>query len=204
MAEILDALPTLKRDDDLGMDEAFGRDGHLESAMRKLVAGHRILTVVETGSWRGYTTRRFAEFVPRVHTIELDPEMARAARETLLDTANATVHDGSSAHLLPELIPNLSRPVLYYLDAHWYRDWPLFEELESIARLAGECVIVIHDVKVPGKDFGFDSYGGRALTFELVKPYLDKLPFKWRHSFNEEAEGHRRGVLFITPEQCAS
>jgi hypothetical protein len=78
--------------------------------------------------------------------------------------------------------------------------WPLFEELEAIAELdKGPAVIVVHDIQVPGTSLGFDSYGGRALTLELIRPLLDKLKFKWVHAFNDDsAEGHRRGALFIT------
>lgn len=186
------------------MAEAFGRDPILERTIRGLVAEHGIKTVIETGSWRGYTTRRFSEFVGEIHSIEANPETLDIAERNCIDTSNVWLHEGESQHLIRGIIrPRLGRlnhPVLYYLDAHWNKEWPLFDELEAIAELDhGPCVIVIHDAQVPGKDFGFDSYGGQALTFDFVRPYLDKLKFKWTHFFNSEADGHRRGVLFVVP-----
>jgi hypothetical protein len=61
-------------------------------------------------------------------------------------------------------------------------------------------VIVVHDIKVPGKDFKFDTYRGVDLTLELIKPHLDKLRFPWKYEYNTESEGHRVGALFVTPK----
>ncbi len=193
--------PILKREDDLGVAEAFGRDPVLEQRLRDLVARHSIRTVVETGSWRGYTARRFSEFVENVFTIDVDPLMRDVTMATNADRDNVMALRGNSPSVLAGLIPGLPAPMLYYLDAHWNDDWPLLDEIETISRQdAGPAVIVIHDVRVPDTDLGFDSYGGTALTFELVKPLLDKLQWRWMHSFNDEtAQGHRRGVLFVEP-----
>ncbi len=194
--------PILKRNDDLGMDEAFTRDPIFEASVRGLVRWFGIKTVIETGTWRGYTARKMAEFVDMVHTIEAHPVTAALARETLAGVENAVVHEGDSGKLLEGIAVRPEAPILFFLDAHWQEQWPLFEELDGIAEYGEPCVIVIHDCQVPGKDFGFDTYDGKALTFELVKPYLDRLRFKWRHYFNTEvaAGSHRRGVLFVVPE----
>lgn len=195
-------LPILKRPDDLGMAEAFVRDRHLEAKFRQLVKDYGIQTIIETGTWRGYTARRMAEFVGEVHTIEKNPELFRMAMETLAGLENVSPYLSDSRENLSTIINyGANHPILYYIDAHWGDDWPLFEELEIIAANDPRCVIVIHDIQVPGKDFKYDTYNGQALTFELVKPYLDKLQFPWRHEFNAEAEGHRVGACFILPIQ---
>ena len=193
------ASPILKRDDDLGMSEAFGRDTILHETVRGLIKKHGIYQVVETGVWRGYTTRAFAGMVELVTGIEIDPTMHAEASSTTFDIFSVFVHLGDSAKALPNLIG--TGKILFYLDAHWLENWPLFDELDAIVDYGKPCVIVIHDAQVPDHpELGFDSYAGQALTFELVKPYLDRLPWKWSHSFNSEAEGHKRGVLFIEPD----
>lgn len=186
------------------MADAFGRDPVLEQRIRQLVREHNIKTVVETGTWRGYTTRRFCEFVSWVFTIESVVPTWQLAHETLYETSNVTIELGDSAKVLPTLArhPCFQRPVLYYLDAHWHDEWPLPNEIEAIANMGDECVIVVHDCMVPNTDLQYDSYGGQLLTFEFLKPLLDKLHFPWRYSFNDEtAQGHRRGCLFVEPEQ---
>jgi hypothetical protein len=193
--------PILKRDDDLGMAEAFGRDPVLEGMVRKLVAEQGIQTVIETGSWRGYTARRFSEFVPRIETVELDQPTFDLAAETLR-FSKVGLSLGHSVDWLPRLIRNAHHPILYYLDAHWCEVWPIIDELSAIADLDDRCCIIIHDCKVPNcPGLGFDSYNGQELTFEFVKPMLDRLRFPWRHYFNDDsAQGHRRGALFVVPD----
>ena len=194
---LTETIPTLKRADDLGMAEAFGRDPILAETVHGLIEKHGIWRAVETGTWRGYTTRALSQMVEYVAAIEIDPLMCEEAQRTTCDRINITFFRGDSAKLLPSLA---GAGVLFYLDAHWFNEWPLFDELDAIAEDGRPCVIVVHDCQVPDHpEFGFDSYGGVPLTFDLLKPYLDKLKFPWRHSFNSEAQGHRRGVLFIEP-----
>lgn len=190
----------LQRDDDLGMAEAFGRDSFLRHAVADLITRWNIASVVETGTWRGYTTRALSEMAPSVHAIEIDTEMLALARETVRGRPNVTLHTGDSARKLAEIIGSIQGPVLYYLDAHWLDEWPLFGELEAIIADGRPCVILIHDCQVPDHpELGFDSYRGQALSFDLCRPYLDRLKFHWRHSFNRRADGHQRGVLFVQP-----
>lgn len=185
---------------DIGMAEAFGRDPILEASVRQLVRDHRIVTCVETGSWRGYTAARFAQFVEGVYTIELEPLLHAWTRRTLAHAPNATAHLGNSSEMLRSLIPGVRKPAIYYLDAHWNDYWPILDELAAIAELdAGPCVIVVHDVQVPDRDFKFDTYAGQPLNFEYMKPQLDRLKFKWKHSFNRDAAGYRIGALFVEP-----
>lgn len=204
------SIPILKRPDDLGMADAFVRDRHLEAKFRQLVKDYKIQTVIETGTWRGYTARKLSHFVPSVITIEKDDALFKMALETVRGIQGIALINDDSRNAISLLLGvtkakgwwiKPDKPILYYLDAHWGDDWPLFEELEIIAANDPRCVIVIHDIKVPGKPFKFDTYNGQALTFELVEPYLAKLRFPWRHEFNTEAEGHKVGALFITPAQ---
>ncbi len=142
--------------------------------------------------------------VKQVFSIEIEPIFAAAAQETCADRQNVSILLGDSRAGLRDLfksksIMDATDPILFYLDAHWLSDWPLREELALITARRSPFVIVIHDCMVPGTSFGYDTYNGVPLSFELVKPMLDKIRFKWFHRFNERADGHRRGVLFIEP-----
>jgi hypothetical protein len=184
---------------DLGDEEAFGRDPILEETLRNLVRQEGIQTVVETGTWRGYTAKRFADFVPTVHTIEANEALRYQAVKNV--EGKCVCHEGISFEVMRYLIPTIKKPALYYLDAHWERDWPLLAEIKTIARLdPGPALIVIHDCQVPDHpEFGFDSYGGQPLNLEYVLPALKLLKWKWLPVYNSEAEGHKRGVLFVVP-----
>ena len=78
-----------------------------------------IPVAVETGTYRGDSTRVLAGIFERVLTIELSADLHRAAEQTLSDLANVTLLQGSSADLLPTVVTDLAEPTLYWLDGHW-------------------------------------------------------------------------------------
>lgn len=87
---------------------------------------------------------------------------------------------------------------MIYLDAHWYNDLPLADEL-AIAVRQGNCLVVIDDFRVPDNDdFGYDSYHGKAIELESVAPHLpsDAWAYIPAHSASQET-GSRRGTLIV-------
>jgi hypothetical protein len=101
---------------------------------------------------------------------------------------------------LGALGPALPDETLYFLDAHWQEYWPLLDEIKAIRRETG--VIVIHDMKVPGRpELGFDSYGGKALAYEYVREALRLWSPGHRITYNDRTDGcsHPRGTGFVFP-----
>ena len=99
-----------------------------------------------------------------------------------------------------------SEPLCFYLDAHWGSYLPLRDELEIIAEFKPrKCLILIHDVKVPGKNFNFDEYDGVPLSYEFVKDRLDSINPGFKIFHNEECDpkdepySSARGILYATP-----
>lgn len=66
--------------------------------------------------------------------------------------------------------------VLFFLDAHWGKYWPLRDEIQQVLRLK-KFIIVIDDFFVPGcsnksrphGDFGFDFYHGKILDWAYIQ-----------------------------------
>src|SRR5215470_15285010 len=77
-----------------------------------------LVRAIETGTYRGRGTRLLADVFPRVTTIEVAPQLARAAAASLASLAHVDVVGGSSADVLPGLIDPV-QPTLYWLDGHW-------------------------------------------------------------------------------------
>lgn len=141
-----------------------------------LKAHYQIDTMVETGTYRGGTTLFFSFLFDEVHTIEIVEETYKNAKEFLSAYPNIHCHLGSSEETLKELLPTLQdRPVLFYLDAHWYDHWPLLQELEEISKTHRDnCIIVIDDFKVPHlKHIGYDAYGEHECSLEYIEKKLD-------------------------------
>lgn len=98
---------------------------------------HEVLTfvpkdytdVIETGTFLGHATKRFADKYDTVHTIELDDKLSKFAEQGMKENGyeNITCWVGDSAEILPKLISDYNKnfsdkKVLFYLDAHWSGD----------------------------------------------------------------------------------
>lgn len=96
------------------------------------------------------------------------------------------------------------RRTFFFSDAHWNEHCPLLDELTAIAEADIKPCLVIHDLQVPGTDFGFDSMpDGRPFNLELITPYLDRIygEGKYKTNYPTQVEGARRGWISIEPCQ---
>lgn len=183
-------------------DEFIGKE------VAKLVEQFGVNQIIETGTFRGATTKRLAEFAP-VFTVEIDPQNYRFATQEFMNIKkhgnNITFANGNSVDYLKKWLPSFSdKSLLCFLDAHWNDYCPLKDELKVIAHNQLKPVIVIHDWKVPGRpDLGYDSYQGQDYTYEWIEPELIAIYGKdgYNYHFNEVAAGASRGVIYIYPKK---
>jgi hypothetical protein len=187
-------------------EQAFAGDRLLGREIRRLVNRYGVQTAVECGTYHGHTALALAALVPVVHTIEIDFTRFTQAQEILGGVPNVTQQHASSVDVLPGLIPQLARPVLYYLDAHWEGQFPLPGEIATIARLDSQPLMVIHDMTVPGHPdlHADDQPDGSLYDYEWVRPELELIQLPWRHYYNAAAEGLRIGVMFVVPDRRPS
>jgi len=141
--------------------------------------------------------------------------MEEFGQDAVLDLMRLKIEPvlGDSSKLLSGLIDSAFHPILFYLDAHGgganeSNVNPFLEELEQIALVEScrdSCVIVIHDFKVPDKEWGYNwgAWDGREpepLSYELISSYLERIyPDGHNYHYNEEADGMQRGVIYIYP-----
>lgn len=148
--------------------------------VRDLFDRFRFAIAVETGTHFGTTTGYFAcEYDVPVHTCEVTPRYFHAARQLLRELSDVHVHRLDSRALLRELAADgqtASLRTFFYLDAHWYDDLPLAEELDLIATHWTEWVVVVDDFQVPyDAGYGYDEYGGGlSLTLDYIAPVLQR------------------------------
>jgi hypothetical protein len=188
-----------------GNYKGFEADIHLAEKVKSIIDEKKITWVCETGSYFGNTTKRFAEWVDRVDTIEIDPKHFDIAGKNLSGFKNIWIYLGSSPEVMPGLISNnIDSKGLFYLDAH-FGGCALLDELKVIANsnYKPECVIV-HDFVVPGHpELGYDEYNGQKLEWEWIKPSIEKIygVDGYQIEYNSEATGAKRGVIFIKPKE---
>lgn len=136
----------------------------------------RFDALVETGSYRGATTRFMAinSGIPVV-SCESNPRFAYFTARRLARLPNVTVYHQDSRHFLAQLTYPTTHMLFFYLDAHWYGDLPLREEVDIILARYPDSVIMIDDFEVPNDpDYRFDDYGpGKRLSLSDFPFHLD-------------------------------
>jgi predicted O-methyltransferase YrrM len=159
--------------------------------------------IIETGTYRGTTTEWIADnFTGPILTCEMQRRYFLQAERKLGRFPNVTVYQGDSRKFLAEVLPNLDQAGtwLFYLDAHWYDDLPLTEEIEIILRSTKNAVIMIDDFMVPSDPgYKYDDYGpGKVLSLRLLKEFRHRdLNFFFPRLQSSEETGARRGSCVL-------
>lgn len=164
---------------------------HSYTKYRQIVAASRrtgARTLIETGTYRGVTTRRCIGNFDRVYTIELDPTLAREAQRRLGRFANCTVIEGDAATEVKRLLDtgNIGNDLLVFLDGHFSgvdtahgdQAEPAIDVLDAIARHRDRvAAIVIDDFREFGTQKGWPTKGQLLTALERLFPaeYFDIL-----------------------------
>lgn len=132
---------------------SFGVPSEITLALSRL---NSVKTFVETGTFRGGTTRWAAAHFEKVFTIERAPTIYELNAPDLGRFPNVTALLGDSRRVLPEIVSALGdQPAVFWLDGHWSGadtagesdECPLLGEL---AALSGrhEDIILIDDARL--------------------------------------------------------
>jgi hypothetical protein len=175
------------------------RRNEIISAMLDRVAFNAF---VETGTHRGVTADYVAKKGVPVYTVELAERYYWFAKRRFSHLPTVQITLGDSREFLRDLAKSrrLSEPVFFYLDAHWYGDLPLREELELIPAHWKDWLVLIDDFRVdddPG--YRFDDYGpGKTVSVDILpESILQKADVFWPVAPSSTETGYRRGCAFI-------
>ncbi len=114
-------------------------------------------TLVETGTYRGEMVTAVKSTFADIYSIELNPQLFQAAHQQFSRDPHIHLLQGDSAEVLPELLPHLSGPLLFWLDAHYSggitskatSNTPVMEEIRHIlAQWKEGSVILIDDARL--------------------------------------------------------
>lgn len=80
--------------------------------------------VVETGTFQGHSTKIMADNFKKVYTIELDQKLYEQTSRKLFDEGYQNIEFifGDSGEKIEELSKTISKPTIFFLDAHWSGD----------------------------------------------------------------------------------
>jgi hypothetical protein len=182
----------------------FNGQKYRKQIFENLLAAFCFEVIVETGTWVGNTTGYMAAKtnIP-IYTVELNKRFSALARMRLQDFDNIIFELGDSRRLLAKLARTdvADKRTFIYLDAHWYADLPLKEEIAIIANHWKKFVIMIDDFQVPGDEgYGYDNYGKeKSLTLKYFSKIFSQyglMPFFPAISSTQET-GYKRGCVIL-------
>jgi len=138
---------------------------------------YRARIFVETGTFFGDMLAALRDDFDRLITIELDSALAAKARQRFRDEPKIRIIEGDSAVRLPEVVAELDRTALFWLDGHFSGgvtakgnvDTPIIAELTAwLSAEAIKHVILIDDARL----FGIArDYPSISVIEELVQSY---------------------------------
>lgn len=183
--------------------DSFNHDTFLQRMFTEYFLKHRPDMIIETGTCFGKTTELLAQHGVPVWSTEINDEYYRTSCNLLNKYSNVKVLLGDSEKSLQDKFYELkNQKIFFYLDSHFNNDQILERELELIAKLSVKPIILIHDWKVPDKDFGYDKWDEHEYSTEFYINYFNKIYGKGKFTitYNEQANGARRGVILLEPK----
>ena len=104
-------------------------------------------TMVETGTNLGQMINAMLQLMDNIYSIEMDDWSYERAVRRFAGQCKVHMIRGSSAQELPRLLPTITQPTLFWLDAHNFDlETPVREELQAIsAHMRPGHVILIDD-----------------------------------------------------------
>lgn len=144
---------------------------------------HGLKTFIETGTAGGLMIKAVKKLFPKIISIELDDTLYDNARRNFANEKFITLIKGDSGKKLTEIVPTVSEPVLFWLDAHYSGEGtakgdvetPIIKELNTIfSRNNHRDVVLIDDARCFD---GTHDYPTVKQIEDLVANY-DYLTFK--------------------------
>lgn len=189
----------------------FNNDDTTKRDVFRLVDKYEIDNFIETGTFKGLTTKLMSTKVKTVYTIEINWSNYQQSGDYLDGIPNIKRYYGGSETKLTEILTSgdISGRIMFYLDAHWGEHNPLFDELSAISNtFADNCIVAIDDCFVPGRDYGCDPLGDRIICFEVLRYAIEKVfPSGYtyfylnRANLNDNTSGKPSGKLYILPNK---
>lgn len=79
----------------------------------------RAKILVETGTYMGDTPWFFRNDFAEIHSIEVEPVLARIAADRFRRYSHVHIHQGDSANVLGQIVPRISDVSIFWLDGHY-------------------------------------------------------------------------------------
>ncbi len=121
--------------------------------LRDFQTKYQLKTLVETGTYLGIMVEAMKGHFERIYSIEFAQDLYERAKKQFAAQPNVTLLQGDSAVCLKELVPQLTSPALFWLDAHYSGgitgmadlETPVVEEIQAILSSPQRHILIIDD-----------------------------------------------------------
>lgn len=122
----------------------------------KTARRYRIPVLLETGTYLGDMVEANRRKFTRIISVELDPELARSAKERFKICKHISIIQGDSAVELPQILTGIEGKCLFWLDGHYSggvtakggTETPVLEELRHIRTYCSDPFVLIDDARL--------------------------------------------------------
>lgn len=165
--------------------------------------------IVETGTFRGSTTQYMAQsYDGPVITCEANRRFFEYSKKRFESIGNIQqVHSDSRPFLQSVIDPQTAaKTILFYLDAHWEQDLPLWEELDIIFSRCENAIVMVDDFRIPfDVGYTYDDYGpGKRLTvIDLRSHFSEPVQLLFPTLPSGKETGARRGTVIVARDAMA-
>lgn len=127
-----------------------------QKIVKKFSKKNKLKTFIETGTAGGLMINSVKNVFSKIISIELDDILFENAKDNFTSYRNVTLVHGDSGEKLIEILPTISEPALFWLDAHYSGEGtakgevetPIIKELQTIfSRDNKGDVILIDDAR---------------------------------------------------------
>jgi hypothetical protein len=87
---------------------------------------------IETGTYMGEMIDAVLNTFPKIISIEFDPALVERAKNKFSSYVHVTILQGHSGKVLPSVIPNITEPCLFWLDAYFSGGVTSQSDLETL------------------------------------------------------------------------
>ena len=148
-------------------DLPFNGQKKRKELFENLVKNFNPNILIETGTYFGNTLQYLLKFNIPTYSVEINEKFYLIAKSRFLNNKNLFLNHGDSVSLLKN-IDKKQKKALIYLDAHWYNDLPLNDELIYIDQFEN-AIVLIDDFKIPNDTrWKYDNYGNTDLRIENI------------------------------------
>ncbi len=156
-----------------------------------------LTTLVETGTYYGEMIAAVAGQFEQIYSIELDPRLAKRAQQRFGGQPHVHVIEGDSQTVVPDLLKQLDRRCLWWLDAG-YCGW--VGEIGNPNRLGSEFEVILADQRHEHIILMDDADG---INGEGNSPTLQQLIASIEQNYPNRQVEVARNIIRITPRTSA-